>query len=142
MPVPPHRLLQLSRGELPPDQAAALRRALEADPDLEAEHRRVVATADALVAGRARSFGPYFSDRVMARLAAPLPGLEDAFADSLRGVFLRVALAGAVAVAVLSFVAERQDDAYGGSFVAAALGLPPTQVETLLTFDVLEALPR
>ncbi|MEL6615789.1 MAG: hypothetical protein AAFQ43_08630 [Bacteroidota bacterium] len=136
MPVPLDRLHSLSRGELPPEEAEALRRRLDADPALRAEYERIAAFGDRLAASRAPSFGPYFADRVLKRVAAPSHASTDAsFADALRGVFLRVALAGLAAVAVLSVVAEREAAPFGESFVASALGLPPARVETLFLLD-------
>ncbi|MEO0557030.1 MAG: hypothetical protein AAF170_02480 [Bacteroidota bacterium] len=136
MSVPLDRLYSLSRGELPPDEADALRRQLDADPALRAEYERISAFGDRVAASRAPSFGPYFADRVLARVEAPThDSTEASFADALRSVFLRVAVACLGAIAVLSFVAEREAAPYGESFVASALGLPPTRVETLFLLD-------
>ncbi|MEM1057555.1 MAG: hypothetical protein AAF791_02115 [Bacteroidota bacterium] len=142
MSVSLDRLLSHHRGELSDAEAEALRQRLASDPALRADAARVASMADGLAETAAPSFGPYFSDRVMARLRTP-PEADPvvAFGDALRRLFVRVALASAVVVAGFAIAAERDDDFYGGSFVEAALGLPPAAAETFIAFEAETLVP-
>jgi anti-sigma factor RsiW len=106
---------------------AALREQLDAT-------RRLQATVSL---GRADSFAPYFSDRVMRRLVpARTAARAEAFYDALRGTFARTAVAGLLIAAAL---AAFNIATYGGTDVVSSIpealfGLPSASLVDALSY--------
>jgi len=125
-------LLYLSfDGRLSDEERRLLEDELARSPRLREEKKRIETLRGAIERGAARSFRPFFAERVMHAIAAARPaknGLER-FAVSLQLAFRRVALVGATAILLLTiFNIVRTGDLS----VAGALGMPQeTLVEVL-----------
>ncbi|HEX7071986.1 MAG TPA: hypothetical protein VF190_14325 [Rhodothermales bacterium] len=108
-------------------EEAALREQLEAS-------KRLRAT---ISLGRADSFAPYFSDRVMRRLLpARAAARTEAFYESLRATFTRTAVAGlilAAALAAFNFATYGDSDVVS-SVPEALFGLPSASLVDALSY--------
>ncbi|HLA64805.1 MAG TPA: hypothetical protein VK610_10290 [Rhodothermales bacterium] len=143
MPATTDLLLRYLRAELDPDAQEAVRRRLDAEPDLRARLNRLAALDGALAASAAPSFGPYFAERVVRRLGAAgrAPALPS-FADAIQGLFPRLALACLLAATGLAaYGGLHTDDGYTASTLDAVFGLPSVRYESLLYFEETDALP-
>jgi len=127
-------LLYLSfDGRLSEEEQRQLENALASSPRLREEKARIETLRRKIGQQAARSFRPFFAERVMNAVTAAgktKNGLER-FAESLQLAFRRVALVGATAILVLMAVNIVRT---GDLSVAGALGMPQ---ETLV--DVLES---
>jgi anti-sigma factor RsiW len=125
--------LRHREGGLPDEERARVERRLETDAGLSSRVEGLEAIADALRGERDASFGPFFSTRVMARIARS--GTSEAgekLYDSLKWMFPRLAAACLVVIlgiGVYSVLAG----GYGGSVIDAVLGLPEATLATALT---------
>ena len=91
-----------------------------------------------LRAEKADSFAPYFSDRVMKRLAAPSSEIEGSMYDSLRWVFLRAAVACIVLIAIAGAFNLLDVGVTGAAtWVDALFGLPSDALADALTYDLI-----
>ena len=93
-----------------------------------------------LRAGRADSFAPYFSERVLKRLAhAPAISSAEALYDSLRWTFARASALGLAAAAVLCLinVFAFQDLGVVTTLVDTLFGLPSASVSDALSYGAL-----
>ena len=138
------RLLRFLDGTLPDEEAAQMRRALEASPalraDLEAARTLRHALRQTVRTAAVDALRPFFADRLMRRLATapvPLAGARDEeFFGALVRLFRPVVLAGLLVV--LGFAAYNVNLAaeYDAepSMTEAVLALPPVSLAT--AYDV------
>jgi anti-sigma factor RsiW len=125
-------LLYLSfDGQLSQDEQQRLEEALVRSPQLRRERERIVALRHTIATSGARSFRPFFAERVMHAITTAREvknGLER-FSESLQLAFRRVALAGVAAILLLlayNFVTS------GDLSIAGAFGMSQeTLVEVL-----------
>lgn len=131
-------LLRFLGGELDPAERARVASRLESDADFRIQLEKQRQLRDTLVRARSDSFAPYFSDRVMRRLAPARAALQgDAFYQSLRMVFARTALAGLViagALAAYNF-ASYGDLGVASSVTEALFGLPSASLMDALSYN-------
>jgi len=125
-------LLYLSfDGRLSEEEQRQLEDALAGSPRLRKEKERIETLRREIGQQAARTFRPFFAERVMHTIATAVKarnGLEK-FTKSLQLAFRRVALAGATAILLLMVVNIVRT---GDLSVAGALGLPQeTLVEVL-----------
>jgi anti-sigma factor RsiW len=88
-------LMRLLHGELPPEEARALRERLRREPDLAGVHQRLEATWNGLEPPPASPVPPGFSGRVLAR-ARSLPAPARGLSWSAAPVWVRAAAAAAL----------------------------------------------
>lgn len=149
-PTDTDRLLALLDGTLAPADAEALRRRLDAEPNLRAELEalrglrgllRTTVRADAEVATR-----PFLADRVMRRLAAPVRRLspEEELLGGLLRLFRPVAVAGLLLILALAAYNVTLATGYvaAPSTAEAVLGLPPVSLTTAYDVDYAPLLPE
>jgi anti-sigma factor RsiW len=88
-------------GGLTPKEQALLDEALAASEDLRIEHRRIQAIRARISRGATDTFKPFFTTRVMARIAkaAEQDATAERFFGALSYAFRRVALAGVLIIA-------------------------------------------
>ncbi len=119
-------------GDLPAVEAARLEERMRNDPGLRLCLERLETVAAVVEQGALRSFAPFFSTRVMARVGrSGAPDPAEGMYEALRWMFARVALACLVVmvgVGVYSALAG----SYGGSLVDSVLGLPEATLVTAL----------
>lgn len=91
--------------ELNPNEREKLEQALKRSEELRKEKERILAQRQALAAGTASSFEPFFAERVMNKIASPdkkKNGLES-FYETLLFMFRRLAIIGA-AIGILLLI--------------------------------------
>jgi anti-sigma factor RsiW len=125
-------LIRYRDGDLPAGESAGLEERIRSDPGLKLRLDRLETVAEALDQGAARSFDPFFSTRVMARIRrSGASESAEGMYDSLRWLFARVAVACLVVMlGVGSYSAFA--GGYGGSVVDSVLGLPEATLVTAL----------
>jgi hypothetical protein len=108
--------------DLAPTERKALDEALAASGDLKLERDRLIAMRGMVSRSSADSFGPFFAERVMSRLAGERrrAGTGQFWLGWLP-VFRRVAIAGAVAAVALVLINFARTDSVSAT---AAMGLP------------------
>lgn len=87
-------------GSLRPRIKKRLESALARSPELRAEQARIITQRHDIAGSAARSFEPFFAERVWNRIQAEKQPV-DSFYDSLKAVFRRFAVAGAIVVILL-----------------------------------------
>ncbi len=126
--------------ELGPEETAELESALAGSPELRRERDSLLAVRDAVESSAARSFGPFFAERVMRAIRSERERQAEGarFSESLVSAFRRVALVGAAVAAFLFIYNMKQ----GGSVsVTAAFGASGgATIEEVLTAPVEETL--
>lgn len=122
-------LIRYVLDELSAAEAKALEAHLAADAGLRAEVARLRSLQGELHRSRADSFAPYFSDRVMRRLAPVRESAESLYV-SLRWIFARTSVAAAaVAVLIGAYnVVHFGDLSVTSSLWEAVFGLPSTDI--------------
>ncbi|MFQ5605765.1 MAG: hypothetical protein ACE5HS_21050 [bacterium] len=112
-------------GHLSKEEQTMLEQALSASPELRKEKDQILAMRQTLSEGAARTFKPFFSARVMQKVRSEAKPAEE-FVHSLLWAFRRIALGGAVAIALLLainlFVEKNQN-------LDALLGVPQPTLE-------------
>jgi anti-sigma factor RsiW len=116
---------------LAPREKEQLEEALAGSKELREEKERIRAMRGAISAGAARSFKPFFAERVMRKIASTRERNRsaEAFFESLQYAFRRVAVVGAtviIALAVYNFVKT------GDVSVVGVLGMPQETLEEVL----------
>jgi anti-sigma factor RsiW len=122
-------------GDLSAREEQALREGLESSEELRRERRRIEAMRGMVSAAGADTFGPYFAERVMTRVAG-LREVRNGMAtvmDWLPRVFRRVAFVGAMVAAGLVAVNLVQA---GGVSLAAVFGISPIPIEEIIELPV------
>lgn len=114
-------------GTLEPEELHRLDDALARSESLRREKARILAVRDSLSAGAARSFRPFFVERVMNRLAGE--ARPETFLESLSYVFRRVALVGAAAVIALAIFNIATSHTVSAT---AALGVPEITIDDMV----------
>ncbi len=118
-------------GTLTPGEEKELHEALAKSHQLREEKERITAMRSALSASAAKSFRPFFAERVMQAITSAAEtknGLE-LFFESLQFTFRRVAVVGATAIVLLAaynFIKT------GEISVAGAFGMPQETLEEVL----------
>jgi anti-sigma factor RsiW len=118
-------------GTLTPGEKEELNEALAKSRELREEKERITAMRSALSASAAKSFRPFFAERVMHAItsaAAQRNGVE-LFFDSLRFAFRRVAVVGATAILILLAYNLVKS---GDISIAGAFGMPQETLEEVL----------
>lgn len=117
--------LRYALGDAAGAESERIEARLATDAELRADVAHVRRLQEALQARRADSFAPYFSDRVMRRLASAHSAAEP-FYESLRWIFARASVAAAtIAVAVGAYnVIQFGDLSITSSWIETAFGLP------------------
>lgn len=125
-------LIRYRAGDLPAAEVDRVEERMRNDPGLRLRLERLETVAAVVEQGAARSFEPFFSTRVMARLGrSGAVDVGEGMYESLRWLFARVAVACLVVmlgVGVYSALAG----GYGGSVVDSVLGLPEATLVTAL----------
>lgn len=133
-------LIRYLDGELKEDERGRLSVRLAQEKDLHARLERLRRLRHALQVSRPASFAPFFSQRVVERLApaAKRNGAE-ALYQSLRWLFARTAVAGLVGAAALGAynAVAYQDIGVFSSIAEAVLGLPSTSFVDALSYPTL-----
>lgn len=97
--------------------------------------------AEILQSERAESFAPFFSDRVMKRLASTAESGAGDLAelyDSLRWVFVRAAVACLILIVAIGFLnASQFGSSETGTLFESLLGLPSDALADVLTYDLI-----
>lgn len=88
--------------------------------------------AQALSEARAQSFGPMFSDRVVARIREARRSGDGILYGHLRWMFSRVAIAGVAAALMLGVYNATEASALSGTVVETLFGLPSTDMEAVI----------
>jgi anti-sigma factor RsiW len=130
-------LIQLLDGALPEAEAQAVRERLQHEPALRARLDRLRALRQTLEAARPESFAPYFSTRVMRRLApARTEQKAESLYEALRWVFARAAVASLFAAGALGTYNVLSYQALGvvSSVVEALFGLPSASLADALSY--------
>jgi hypothetical protein len=127
-------LIRYRDEDLPEEEMNGVEERLRSEPELRTVWESLDGLAALLEHGAARSFDPFFSARVVARLrrsgsSTPADGMYEA----LRWIFARVAVACVVLILCLGTYSA-VGGGYGGSVVDSMLGLPEPTLETALTF--------
>lgn len=105
-------LLKSFDAALTSEEQARLNAALSASETLRLEQERIWRMRDAVGRGAARSFRPFFAERVIQRIQTTARENTESFSDSLMALFRPVLIAAAVLIAVmLSYNAVRHDGA-------------------------------
>lgn len=137
----PDQLLRFLDGALPPEEAAAVQRALDASPALRDELATLRALRGSLRAATHAddALQPFFTDRLMRRLAPAPARLSESeeFFGALVRLFRPVALAGLLLV--LGFAAYNvnlaEDYEAEPTTTEAVLALPPVSLATAYDVD-------
>lgn len=126
-------MVRLLRGELDDDKREHVRAAIETDPGLAVEFRRLEGMQDLLRSSAADSFGPYFSDRVLERLRRTVAVGRTPFYDALSWAFLRLATASLLLVIGLGAynAVDSRDSDLADNTVEAVFGLPSADLDNL-----------
>lgn len=127
-------------GELSPDEMTDLDAALDGSPELRQEREALLAMRGLVKDSAARSFGPFFAERVINNIRSEREEeVEGArFLESLLYMFRRVVLVGAAIAAFLLIYNFNQG---GGVSMAAAFGTDgEAAIEEILTAPVEETL--
>ena len=113
----------------------ALREGLEASQELRRVKHRIEAVRGMISTAGADTFGPYFAERVMTRLAGLREGRNGmaTLVDWLPRVFRRVALVGAMVAAGLVVMNLVQA---GGVSLAAVFGISSVPLEEIIELPV------
>jgi len=132
-------LIRYLLDELSADAYAVVEDRLERDAALHAKLDRMRAVQVSLLSRRAKSFGPYFKERLLERLH-PVVAADAAqvLYDSLRTVFARVAIAGliaATALGALNLMTYSNTDV-ASSVPEAVFGLPSASLMDALDYNV------
>ena len=122
-------------GELTQEETADLESALASSPELRREREELLALRGLVSTSAARSFGPFFPERVMKtiRSARETDAAGERFSESLRYAFRRVAL---VAAAVAVFLLIYNFNQGGGMSVASIFGTREASIEDVLTAPI------
>ena len=125
-------MIRVLTGEADELERERLLSRIEREPELRAEFGRLQTMDQTLLGVEKPAFGPFFSARVMHRLASEQAGAVSMY-ESLRWVFARVALAGLVASVGLgvynTVIASNAE--IGNSAIESALGVPAENLETV-----------
>jgi len=117
--------------ELSREEKRQLEEALAGSDELRQEQERIAAMRESISTGAARSFRPFFAERVMHRISSPGEARNGAqqFFESLQFAFRRVAVVGAAAIILL---AAYNFIRIGEVSVAGVFGLPQETLEEVL----------
>lgn len=125
-------LLRYRDGDLSEAEMDGVVERLRSDPGLRGQWERLQSLAEALEDGAARSFEPFFSTRVMARVRAEAKTPADAMYDGLKWIFARVATAGVVVLLGIGAYSAIEGG-HAASVVDSMLGLPEATLASALT---------
>ncbi len=134
------RLIQLLEDALPDAEAGALRERLRREPALRDRLDRLRGFRDTLIESRPDSFAPFFSERVLRKLAAEIaPNVFESLYELQHRLFLRVAVAGLMAACLLGAynVMDYQHLGVSSSLLEAVFGLPSVSLMDALTYGVM-----
>lgn len=133
MKVDRDKMVKLLRGELDAASEEDMRDAIARNPGLQSELDRLRRLDGVMSSSAASSFGPYFADRVMKRIAGAASDTRTVFHETMQWVFLRLAAASVLVVIGLgTYNAVRgQDMETSASTVEAIFGLPTADLESL-----------
>jgi len=133
MKIDRETMIRLLRGELEADEAGRVRSAIDADRQMKAEFGRVRRLEGVLNSSAAESFGPYFRDRVMRRILDTGSEIRSSFYESLRWVFLRLAVACLLVVVGLGVynAVDAESSGLTSSAVEAVFGIPSADIDNL-----------
>ena len=123
-------LLRELDGMLSPEEILELENTIEARPEFAVKRRRWHRMAEDLATARARSFGPMFADRVLARLREARQSGEDTIYVHLRWMFARVAMAGMGLALILGVYNTTAGLEFSGTVVETLFGLPAPSLES------------
>jgi hypothetical protein len=127
-------LIRYRDGDLPAAETASLEQRMRDDSGLRLRLERLDTVAAVVEQGAVRSFGPFFSTRVMARLGrSGAPDPVEGMYEALRWLFARVAVACLVVMLGVGAYSALAGG-YGGSVVDSVLGLPEATLVTALAF--------
>lgn len=133
MKVDRDTMLRLLRGELDVASEQRLRDAMERSPDLQSRLDQLRRLDAMMSTSAASSFGPYFADRVMRRIAGTATEAKTAFYETMQWVFLRLAAASVLVVIGLGTYNALQGQGLetSSSTVEAIFGLPADDLDSL-----------
>ncbi|TFG63412.1 MAG: hypothetical protein E4H28_06425 [Gemmatimonadales bacterium] len=123
-------LLRELDGTLSADGILELGDAVRRQPELAVKRRRWHLIAADLGMAKTISFGPMFSDRVLARLREARLSGEAAVYVHLRWMFARVAMAGVFLALVLGVYNVTGGPEFSGNVVETLFGLPAPGLES------------
>lgn len=118
-------------GKLSGEEQRQLEEALADSPELRKEKERIMAIRSAISASAARSFRPFFAERVMRRItsAGEKRRSAEVFFESLQYAFRRVAVVGAMVIVILAAYNFLKT---GDVSVAGVFGMPQETLEEVL----------
>ncbi|MBT8401613.1 MAG: hypothetical protein KJO98_14140 [Rhodothermia bacterium] len=133
MKVDRDTMLRLLRGELDPVSEERAQDAIRRSPDLQSELDQLSRLNAMMSSSAASSFGPYFADRVMKRIAGRATDAKAVLYETMQWVFLRLAAASVLVVIGLGTynALQGQDLETSASTVEAIFGLPADDLESL-----------
>lgn len=123
-------LLREIDGTLSPEELLELENTVEAKPEFAEKRRYWHRIARELATAKTTSFGPMFSDRVLARLREARRSGEDTIYVHLRWMFTRVAMAGVGLALVLGVYNATGGPEFSTTLVETLFGLPATNLES------------
>jgi anti-sigma factor RsiW len=130
-------LVRFLEGDLPEAEARGLEERLRCEPALQARLGRLRTLRQTLAAGKPDSFAPYFSERVLRRIA-PLTGQREpeSLYGALRWLFARAAVASLMAAGALGAcnVIAYQRLGVTSSLLEALFGLPSASLADALSY--------
>jgi hypothetical protein len=88
--------------------------------------------AQALSEARTESFGPMFSDRVVARIREARQAGDDTLYNHLRWMFSRVAIAGTAVALILGAYNATEAPPLSSTVVETLFGLPSPDMESVI----------
>lgn len=140
------QLLRLANGELPPEEAAAIRQKINESPEWKQAWSETQAMQSLLQssvqAASEHALQPFFTDRLMRRLNNMEAGQSDVHEDDLARVlwafFRPIAVAGLVVILGLILYNTNVASEYNidASATEAVLALPPVSLESAFELDL------
>lgn len=130
-------IIRFLEGNLPEDEAQGVQLRQERDPDFRTLLMHMRTLQEALRSGKPDSFAPFFSERVLNRLAPSLRmDPAETLYESLRWLFARTAVAGLAFAGILATYNAVQYQGLGvaSSFLEALFGLPSASLFDALTY--------
>lgn len=125
-------LLREIDGTLSPEEVLELENTVEAKPEFAEKRRYWHRIARELATAKTASFGPMFSDRVLARLREARRSGEDTIYVHLRWMFTRVAVAGMGLALVLGVYNATGGPEFSSTVVETLFGLPAPSLESVV----------
>ena len=126
-------LIRYREGYLSDEEMTRVADRLRVDAALQSMLAEMETVSSVLEASSARSFKPFFSARVMARIQrSETASQANGMYEAMRWMFARVAVACLVVMLGIGAYSAL-NGGYGGSMVDAMLGLPEATLETALT---------